>query len=134
MLYLIGFFIVFIVFILIIVFIIFKKSPSEPVIKTLEPAHDGKVTLESLISILQHETKERSKIENALVKMEKSFPFPEDEKEANDYFKFVYYYARSPLSSAKMIVNMQKMLTMRNPKYAKQIEAFQMRGVDARNK
>lgn len=134
MLYLIGFFIVFIVFILIIVFIIFKKSPPEPVISTPEPLDDVRVTLDSLISVLQHETKERSKIEKALDKMLKSFPFPEDEKEANEYFKFVYYYARSPLSSAKMIVNMQKMLTMRNPKYAKQIEAFQMRGVEARNK
>ncbi len=134
MLYLIGFFIVFIVFILIIVFIIFKKSPPAPIVTTPEPVHDGSLTLESLISILQHETKERSKIESALEKMAKRFPFPENEKEASEYFKFVYYYARSPLSSAKMIVNMQKLLTQRNPKYAKQIESFQMRGVEARNK
>lgn len=131
MLYLVSFFIVFILFLLVIVYFVFKKSPG-----TAEQSthYTQKETLEALLKIVVNEKKELFKVEAALDEMVKAFPFPESEKEAGEYFKFVYYYAKNPLPTAKMIVHMQKTLTEKNPKYAKQIEAFQMRGVEARNK
>ena len=132
MAWLIGAFILFILLFLIIVVFVFKRTkrvdiPSEPV-----RAKD--VTLESLTQILKREKKEISKVEEALDTVVKSFPFPSDEKEANEHFKFVYFYAKNPLTTAKMIVRMQHRLSEANPQYAKQIENFQMIGVEARNK
>ncbi|MFC2073641.1 hypothetical protein ACFLR3_00165 [Campylobacterota bacterium] len=132
MAWLIGSFILFILLLLIVVILVFKKSkpseiPSAPVKKT-------KITLESLTQVLKNEKKEITKIEDALDKMASSFPFPDNEKDANDHFKFVYFYAKNPLTDAKMIVKMQKKLSQINPKYAKQIENFQMIGVEARKK
>ena len=66
--------------------------------------------------------------------MTKNFPFPENENEANQYFEFVYFFAKNPLTTAKLIVKMQKDLSDANPKYKKQIEDFQMRGVEARQR
>lgn len=134
MLYFIVFFIVLIIFLLIIVFFVFKKSKPEPSETVPQTKTSAGVTLDSLINTLKSEKKELSKIEEALEKMAKGFPFPENENEASEYFKFVYYYAKNPLTSAKMIVEMQKKLTLKNPKYAKQIEEYQMRGIDARSK
>ena len=132
MAWLIGAFILFILLFLIIIVFLFKKSkkteaPSRPVKKP-------EVTLESLTKVLKTEVKEVAKVEEALNEVVKRFPFPESEHEANEHFKFVYFYAKNPLTTAKMIVKMQKKLSQANPKYAKQIENFQMIGVDARNK
>ena len=66
--------------------------------------------------------------------MADEFPFPQKEKDANLHLKFVYFYAKNPLTTAKMIVEMQKALTLINPKYAKQIETYQMSGVESRKK
>jgi len=132
MAWLIGSFILFILLFLIVIIFVFKKakrpvSPSEPV-------QQDNITLESLIKILKTETKDISKIEDALNKLIKQFPFPKDENAANEHFKFVYFYAKNPLTTAKMIVKMQHRLSDANPQYAKQIENFQMIGVEARKK
>lgn len=132
MAWLIGSFILFILLLLIVIIFVFKKTkvPDKPSVQAQKP----KVTLESLTQILKNETKDMAKVEDALNKMASSFPFPENEKDANSHFKFVYFYAKNPLTDAKMIVKMQKKLSQINPKYAKQIENFQMIGVEARKK
>ncbi len=132
MAWLIGSFILFILLLLVVVVFVFKRAKSSKV--SFEPEEKENVTLESLIEILKREKKEVSKIEGALNKVVSSFPFPENENDANEYFKFVYFYAKNPLTTAKMIVKMQHRLSEANPKYAKQIEEFQMIGVDARSK
>lgn len=91
-------------------------------------------SLESLLEVVKTEKNDVSKINDTLETMLDSFPFPENKNHAGEYFKYVYYYAKNPLTTAKMIVQMQKRLTQVNPEYAKQIEDFQMRGVDARKK
>ncbi len=132
MAWLIGSFVLFILFFLIIIVIIFKKTKSAPVpTRTVEKKAP---TLDSLIQVLKSEKKDVKKVEAALSYVVDHFPFPENENAANQHFKFVYFYAKNPLTTAKMIVNMQKRLSIVNPKYVKQIENFQMVGVEARNK
>ncbi len=132
MAWLIGSFVLFILFFLIIIVIIFKKTKSVPVpTRTVEKKAP---TLDSLIQVLKSEKKDVNKVESALSYVVDHFPFPENENAANQHFKFVYFYAKNPLTTAKMIVNMQKRLSIVNPKYVKQIENFQMVGVEARNK
>jgi len=132
MAWLIGSFILFILFFLIIIVLIFKKSKS--VSPSVKPVQKSAPTLESLTQILKSEIKDGTKVEDALTYVVNHFPFPENENDANQHFKFVYFYAKNPLTTAKMIVQMQKRLSIVNPKYAKQIENFQMVGVEARKK
>ncbi len=130
MLYLIGGFFLFVVLLLVVIIFIFKKSPPSEV----EPIKKAQMSLSQLIKTLKIEKSDLSKIEKTLEIMLKSYPFPEDEKEAEEHFKFVYFFAKNPLPSAKLIVKMQKELFEKNPKHAKAIEDFQVRGVDARKK
>ena len=132
MFYLIGFFLLFVLLLLVIIYFVFKKSKPEVCEINPEPKQASTYTLESLIKVLKTEKKDASVIDDALEKMVGSFPFPDNEKEAGQHFKFVYFYAKNPLATAKMIVQMQKKVSLANPKHAKQIEEFQMRGVDAR--
>lgn len=127
MLYLIGGFLLFVVLLLVLILFVFKKAPVEEKV-ILKP----KQTLKSLIDILKTEKKDLFKVEDTLAIMLKSYPFPENDKEAEEHFKFVYYFAKNPLPTAKLIVQMQKKLCEANPKHAKSIEDFQVRGVDAR--
>jgi len=130
MLYLIGGFLLFVVLLLVVIIFVFKKSPAqeEPVAKA------PKQTLTMLIKTLKTEKSDLRKIEEALEIMLKNYPFPENDNEAEEHFKFVYFFAKNPLPSAKLIVQMQKKLCEANPKHAKAIEDFQVRGVDARKK
>ena len=130
MLWLIGFFIVFIIILLIIIVVVSNKSKTE--VCEIRPKIKVDCSLESLINTLKTEKSDISKINATLEKMLLGFPFPENKNDAGEYFKYVYFYAKNPLTSAKMIVQMQKKLTQANPEYAKQIEDFQMRGVDSR--
>lgn len=132
MAWLIGSFILFILFFLIIIILIFNKSKSAPA--PVKPVEKTIPTLESLTQLLKSETKDGAKVEYALTYVVDHFPFPENENDANKHFKFVYFYAKNPLTTAKMIVQMQKRLSSVNPKYIKQIENFQMVGVEARKK
>ena len=132
MAWLIGSFILFVLLFLVVIVFIFKKSKKTEVVSV--SVKKPEVTLESLTKILKTEMKEVAKVEAALNEVINRFPFPENEQEANKHFKFVYFYAKNPLTTAKMIVKMQQKLSQANPKYAKQIENFQMIGVDARNK
>ena len=134
MLYLVGFFLLFIIILIVITITVFKKA--KPQICEIDPQQkkDKTVTLDDLLKTLKTEKKELSKIEEALNVMQKKFPFPENEKDANKHFEFVYFFAKNPLPGAKLIVKMQKDLTLVNSKYSKQIEEFQMRGVEARKK
>ncbi len=134
MLYLIGFFLLFILLLLLIIIFVFKKSKKTSPETEERPAQKSASSLEGLINILKTEKQDKSKIDETLDTMVKDFPFPQNEKDAHDHFKYVYFYAKNPLSTAKMIVQMQKQLTQINPKYIKQIEAYQMRGVEARKK
>ena len=129
MLYLVGTFLLFSALLLVAVFVIFKKSKKDENIK--EP---NGYTLETLVSIVKNENKEVLKIEEALNHLVTSFPFPENINEAKKHFEFVYLYAKNPLSTAKMIINMQKKVSKANPKFSKEIEKFQMRGVEDRSK
>lgn len=131
MFYMIVGFALFVVLLLVIVMLVFKKSePEDDVVVQKKPSR----TIDKLIEVLKQENKDVNKVEDALNNMIESFPFPEDDQEAQSHFKFVYFYAKNPLTTAKMIVQMQKKLSLINPKYAKSIEDFQMRGVDARKK
>lgn len=130
MLYLIGFFLLFVLFLLVIIVFVFKKSKTPVSDVKVKPA----MTLESLVETLKTEKTDKKIIDGILEKMLKNFPFPENERDANRHFEFVYFYARNPLSTAKMIVHMQKELSQANPKHAKLIEEFQMRGVEVRKK
>lgn len=132
MIYLAGFFLFFILFLLLIVFFVLKKSKKEVPAANFELRKE--TTLESLIEKLKAETKDVKKLDDLLQKMADEFPFPQEEKDANLHLKFVYFYAKNPLTTAKMIVEMQKALTLINPKYAKQIETYQMSGVESRKK
>lgn len=132
MIYLAGFFLFFILFLLVIVFFVFKNSKKEAAALNFEPRKDA--TLESLIEKLKTETKDAKKIDDLVQRMIDDFPFPQKEKDAKQHLKFVYFYAKNPLTTAKMIVEMQKALTWANPKYAKQIETYQMSGVESRKK
>jgi len=134
MLYLIGFFLLFIIILIVITLVVFKKSkaPSCPV--DFDEKKEKTLSLDDLLKVLKTQKSDRSKIEETLEVMKTKFPFPENEKDANQYFEYVYFFAKNPLSTAKLIVQMQKELTSVNPKYAKQIEDFQMRGVEARKK
>jgi len=134
MLYLVGFFLLFVVIMFIIIMFILKKSKKQEYETQPQPDNTISFTLESLVNTLKTEKKELAKIDGLVEKMVQNFPFPDDEKEANKHFEFVYFYAKNPLPTAKMIVQMQKTLTEANPKHAKLIEEFQMRGVDARKK
>lgn len=130
MLYLIGFFLLFILILLVIVMFVFKK-PKPPAVETkAKPV----ITLESLIETLKKEKTDKKVIEGLLEKMMADFPFPDNERDANRHYEFVYFYARNPLPTAKMIVRMQQELSKINPKHSKLIEEFQMRGVEARKK
>ncbi len=132
--YLIGSFLLFVLLLLVLILYVFKRSKRQSNKADEQPKNKNELTLDAMIKILKTEKKELSKIEGIVEKMAKNFPFPENDREANKHFEFVYFYAKNPLSTAKMIVQMQKILTEANPKYAKQIEDFQMRGVDARAK
>ncbi len=130
MLYLIGGFLLFVVLLLVVIIFVFKKSPPSEA----EPVKKEQMSLSQLIKTLKTEKSDLSKIEKTLEVMLKSYPFPDNEKEAEEHFKFVYFFAKNPLPSAKLIVQMQKKLCEKNPKHAKAIEDFQVRGVDARKK
>jgi len=130
MLYLIGGFILFVVLLLVIILFVFKKSPKPQEVVKKAPEQ----TLNMLVQTLKTEKSDLDKIEKTLELMLKNYPFPENEKEAEEHFKFVYFFAKNPLPSARLIVQMQKKLCEANPKYAKAIEDFQVRGVDARKK
>jgi len=130
MLYLVGFFLLFIIILIVITFVVFKKS--KPQVCDIDPKPTKVLSLDDLLKTLKTQKDEVSKIEETLSLMCKNFPFPDNEKDANKHFEFVYFFAKNPLSSAKLIVKMQKDLTAVNPKYSKQIEDFQMRGVEAR--
>jgi len=130
MLYLAGFFLLFIILFIIIVVFVFKRQKTVPTQNKPIPKHN--VRLYNLLQILKTEKKDLKALDGLVEKMIKYFPFPENEQEANEHFEFVYFYAKSPLATAKMIVSMQKKVSSANPKYSKQIEDFQMRGVEAR--
>ena len=134
MLYLVGFFLLFIIILITITILVFKKSKPQSCEMNPSKKEEKEVSLDDLVKILKTEKTEVSKLEDALLQMTKRFPFPESEKEANQYFEFVYFFAKNPLSTAKLIVKMQKDLSQVNPKYQRQIEDFQMRGVEARSK
>ena len=132
MLYLVGFFILFVIILIIITVVVFKKSKPqsckiEPDLKQEKP-----ISLQMLLKTVKSSKAELSEIEKALSIMVQKFPFPENEDKANQYFEFVYFFAKHHLCTAKLIVKMQKELALKNPKYTKQIEDFQMRGIEAR--
>ncbi len=131
MIYLIGFFLVFILILLVVIIFVFKRSKPQSHETPLSEIPE-EVTISDLIKTLKTEKKDKSKVEKTLSTMVKSFPFPQNEYDANEHFKYVYFYAKNPLTDAKMIVNMQHRLSEANPKYAKQIETFQMQGVESR--
>ncbi|MDF1880936.1 hypothetical protein JHD50_06395 [Sulfurimonas sp. MAG313] len=111
---------------------VFKRSKAKTY-KTKPPVEAKKqLSLEELISIVKTQATDVEKMDEALSLMSKNFPFPSNENDAKQHFKFVYLFAKNPLSNAKLIVKMQKDLSSINPKYSKQIEDFQMRGVNAR--
>ncbi len=131
MIYLIGFFLLFIILLLIVIIVVFKKSKPEKC--DLDPVEvPAELTISDLVQILKTEKNDKNKVEETLSKMVKYFPFPQNENEANEHFKYVYFYAKNPLTNSKMLVNMQHRLSEVNPKYAKQIETFQMQGVESR--
>jgi len=90
------------------------------------------MTLDMLLATVKNSKLSLGEMEKALSTMLEKFPFPESERDANQYFEFVYFFAKNPLTTAKLIVKMQKDLSVKNPKYKKQIEDYQMRGVEAR--
>ena len=132
MYWLIGFFIIFIIALLVIIVSVLKKPKAKSC--PIDTKINVDCTLDALIEIVKEEMEDVSKLNVALEKVFRGYPFPDNPKEANAHFKFVYYYAKNPLTTAKMIVQMQKTLAEANPQYKKQIEDFQMRGVDARKK
>lgn len=132
MLYIVGFFLLFIIVLVIITVSVLRKSKSKD--DGVQEQKHKPFTLDDLLKILKTQKQDRAKIEEVLVLMTENFPFPENENEANKYFEFVYFFAKNPLTTAKLIVKMQKDLSEANPKYKKQIEDFQMRGVEARNR
>jgi len=132
MLYLIGFFVLFILILIIITIIVFKKSKPQVCEINPQKEKENEMTLDMLLKTVKSSKSSLNEMEIALSVMAQNFPFPEQEDEANKYFEFVYFFSKHPLTTAKIIVKMQKELTLKNPKYTKQIEDFQMRGVDAR--
>ena len=132
MLYMVGAFIFFVLFLLILIVFVFRKPKSKECESTPKNSKTETQIIDSFIKILKTEKKDRSMIDGMVDRVAKELPFPQDEREATKYFEFVYFYAKNPLATAKMIVYMDKALSQANPKYAKQIEEFQMRGIDAR--
>jgi hypothetical protein len=132
MLYMIGAFLLFVLFLLILIVYVLKRPKNKERTSTPISSTKDTQTIDAFIKVLKTEKKDRSVIEGMVDKVANEFPFPQDEREATKYFEFVYFYAKNPLTTAKMIVYMDKALRLANPKYAKQIEDFQMRGVDAR--
>lgn len=132
MLYMVGAFIFFVLFLLILIVFVFKKSKKTECESIPKAVETSTQILDSFIKILKTEKKDRSLIEGMVDRVADELPFPQDERKATKYFEFVYFYAKNPLTTANMIVYMDKALRQANPKYAKQIEEFQMRGIDAR--
>ncbi|HIC44390.1 MAG TPA: hypothetical protein EYO73_08955 [Sulfurimonas sp.] len=132
MLYLVGCFILFIIILIVVTIIVFSKSKPDTCKINPKVKKEKVVSLEMLVKTVKNSKSELSEMEEALSIMVKKFPFPENESEANQYFEFVYFFSKNPLSTAKLIVKMQKALSKRNPQYIKQIEEFQMLGVEAR--
>ncbi len=132
MLYMVGAFIFFVLFLLLLIVFVFKKSKKTEYESTPKAVETSTQILDSYIKILKTEKKDRSLIEGMVDRVADELPFPQDERKATKYFEFVYFYAKNPLTTANMIVYMDKALRQANPKYAKQIEEFQMRGIDAR--
>jgi hypothetical protein len=132
MLYMVGAFLFFVLFLLMLILFVLKR-PKKKEYESVPKANKKETqTIDAFIKVLKTEKKDRSVIEGMVDRVANELPFPQDEREATKYFEFVYFYAKNPLTTAKMIVYMDKVLSMANPKYAKQIEDFQMRGVDAR--
>jgi len=132
MLYIIVGFILLVLVLLVVSIFVFKKPKQEV---KVEKAKKSKIyTLDELIEVLKKEKKDIKIIENTLAVFVSKFPFPVDENEAKMHFKYVYFYSKNPLPTAKMIVSMQKQLCELHPKHCKSIEAYQMSGVDARKK
>jgi len=132
MLYMVGAFLFFVLFLLILILFVFKKSKKTGYETPPKVKRTPAQTLDDYIKVLKTEKSDRVKIEGMVDRVANELPFPQDESEATKYFEFVYFYAKNPLATAKMVVYMHKALSQANPKYAKQIEDFQMRGVDAR--
>ncbi len=132
MLYMVGAFIFFVLFLLIIIVFVFKKSKKTEYESTPKAVETSTQILDTFIKILKTEKNDRSLLEGMVDRVADELPFPQDERKATKYFEFVYFYAKNPLTTANMIVYMDKALRQANPKYAKQIEEFQMRGIDAR--
>lgn len=132
MLYLVGFFILFIIILIVITIVVFKKSKPQECKISPEAKVEKVISLEMLLQTVKNSKTDLAEIEKALSLMVEKFPFPENEDKANQYFEFVYFFSKNPLTTAKLIVKMQKELTLKNPKYTRQIEDFQMRGVEAR--
>lgn len=132
MLYMVGAFLFFVLFLLILILFVFKKSKKTESEIPLSVKKTPAQLLDVYLTILKTEKNDRTKIEGMVDSVARQLPFPDNESEANKYFEFVYFYAKNPLTSAKMVVYMHKVLSEANPKYTKQIEDFQMRGVDAR--
>jgi len=111
---------------------VFKHSKGKSA-KTSSSTNTKKTqSLEDLIQVVKTQKHDLHMIESALRTMIMNFPFPEDASKANKHLEFVYYFTKNPLCTAKLIVKMQKELSRVNPKYAKQIESYQMLAVDAR--
>ncbi|PHR56731.1 MAG: hypothetical protein COA44_07725 [Arcobacter sp.] len=132
MLYLVGFFILFIIILIVITIMVFKKSKPEACKIESELKKEKVISLDMLLKTVKSSKSDLAEMQKALCVMGQKFPFPENEDEANPYFEFVYFFAKHPSSTAKLIVKMQKELALQNTKYKKQIEDFQMRGVEAR--
>ena len=132
MLYMVGAFLFFVLFLLILILFVFKKSKKTEYEIPSNVKKTPSQLLDTYLKILKTEKNDRAKIEGMVDTVARELPFPHNESEANKYFEFVYFYAKNPLATAKMVVYMHKALSEANPKYTKQIEDFQMRGVDAR--
>jgi len=132
MLYMVGAFLFFVLFLLVIILFVFKKSKKTETKISTSVKKTPAQKLDAYLKILKTEKNDHTKIEGMVDAVAKELPFPQNESEANKYFEFVYFYAKNPLTTAKMVVYMHKALSEANPKYTKQIEDFQMRGVDAR--
>lgn len=102
-----------------------KKEKSESV-EAPKPTNES---LRGLIEIVENPNSRLADLEEALDRMESEVIFSGD---AERELYFVYCLARHPRVNAKLIVQMDKKLKRKNPKYEKLIDKYEQMGLNER--
>ncbi len=120
---------------LVLVFVVVKFNSADD--GNVHRNNNKYVGIYTYIKIVSDESSSASKIQDAINKVVRSYPFPKKKEikappEAKPYLDFIFRVVCNKNSNAKLIAYMNKELKRVNPDYKDEIDAYEEKGLRAR--